>query len=47
MTALANVRNAFEPWEAGRLDPERHPTRAFDESLGDDPWAGERALERG
>ncbi len=40
-TALANVRNAFEPWEAGRLDPQRHPLRAFDKSLAADPWAGD------
>jgi hypothetical protein len=41
-TALANVRNAFEPWEPGRLDPERHPLRAFDHDLADDPWAGDQ-----
>lgn len=41
-TGLANVRNAFEPWDEGRLDPVRHPTRAFLKGL-DDPWAGERA----
>ena len=40
-TALANVTNAFEPWDAGRLDPARHPLRAFDRSLGPDPWAGD------
>ena len=39
-TGLANVSNAFEPWDMGRLAPERHPLRAFDESL-DDPWAGD------
>ena len=43
-TGLANVRNGFEPWDEGRLDPARHPTRAFDEALEADPWAGERAL---
>jgi hypothetical protein len=42
-TGLANVRNGFEPWDEGRLDPERHPTRAFDAALAKDPWAGERA----
>ncbi len=41
-SGLGNVRNAFEPWDEGRLDPERHPTRAFIKGL-DDPWAGERA----
>jgi hypothetical protein len=43
-TGLGNVRNAFEPWDEGRLDPSRHPTRAFDNALEKDPWAGERAL---
>lgn len=42
-TGLGNVRNAFEPWDEGRLDPERHPLRAFEDDLKDDPWAGERA----
>jgi hypothetical protein len=40
-TALANVRNAFEPWDTGRLDPKRHPLRAFDKAIADDPWAGD------
>jgi hypothetical protein len=44
-TGLGNVRNAFEPWDEGRLDPARHPTRAFDDALADDPWAGERAMK--
>ncbi|HVV88138.1 MAG TPA: peroxidase family protein, partial [Kofleriaceae bacterium] len=43
---LGNVRNAFEPWDEGELDPARHPTRAFDKELADDPWSGERARER-
>jgi hypothetical protein len=43
-TGLGNVRNGFEPWDEGRLDPARHPTRAFDKALEKDPWAGERAL---
>jgi hypothetical protein len=43
-TGLANVRNGFEPWDQGRLDPARHPTRAFDKSLAKDPWAGEQAI---
>lgn len=42
-TGLANVSNAFEPWDdAERLDPARHPLRAFDRSLRPDPWVGER-----
>lgn len=41
-TGLANVRNAFEPWDDGRLDPARHPLRAWDRSIPGDPWAGER-----
>ena len=41
-TGLANVRNAFEPWDTGRLDPARHPLRAFEKDLGDDPWAGDQ-----
>ena len=45
-TGLANVRNGFEPWDEGTLDPTRHPTRAFDEALAKDPWSGERALAK-
>jgi Animal haem peroxidase len=41
-TSLANVRNAFEPWDAGRLDPARHPLRAFDKELHGDPWSGDQ-----
>jgi tetratricopeptide (TPR) repeat protein len=41
-TGLANIRNAFEPWDSDeRLDPARHPLRAFDQELGPDPWIGE------
>jgi len=43
-TGLGNVRNAFEPWDEGKLDPARHPTRAFERALANDPWSGERAL---
>jgi tetratricopeptide (TPR) repeat protein len=32
-TGLANVENAFEPWDEGVLAPERHPLRAFDSDL--------------
>ncbi|MEP7019035.1 MAG: peroxidase family protein [Pseudonocardiales bacterium] len=42
-SALANVGNAFEPWDEGRLDPRRHPLRAFDSSIDGDPWAGDSA----
>ena len=39
-TGLANVKNAFEPWDVGpRLDPARHPLRSFDKDLKGDRWA--------
>jgi hypothetical protein len=44
-TGLANVTNAFEPWDSGRLAPERHPLRAFDKHLGADPWAGDATTQ--
>lgn len=42
-TGLANIRNAFEPWDDdATLDPLRHPLRAFDPELEDtDPWTGD------
>lgn len=41
-TGLANIRNAFEPWDDGaRLDEQRHPLRAFDPELKKDPWVGD------
>jgi hypothetical protein len=41
-TGLANVKNAFEPWDTDeRLDPQRHPLRAFDRQLRPDPWLGD------
>ena len=44
-TGLANIRNAFEPWDEpgaeGRLRPERHPLRAYDKEIKGDPWAVE------
>ena len=41
-TGLANVKNAFEPWDTGqRLDPGRHPLREFDRELKSDPWVGD------
>jgi tetratricopeptide (TPR) repeat protein len=43
-TGLANVKNAFEPWDADeRLDPVRHPLREYDRELRPDPWLGDRA----
>jgi tetratricopeptide (TPR) repeat protein len=41
-TGLANIKNAFEPWDTEeRLKPERHPLRAFDRELKPDPWLGD------
>jgi hypothetical protein len=41
-TGLANIKNAFEPWDTDeRLDPQRHPLRAFDKELKPDPWLGD------
>ena len=41
-TGLANIKNAFEPWDtADRLDPKRHPLRGFDRKLRPDPWLGD------
>ena len=41
-TGLANVKNAFEPWDTDeRLDPGRHPLRQFDRELRDSPWVGD------
>jgi hypothetical protein len=41
-TGLANIKNAFEPWDEGpKLDPERHPLRAWDCELKHDPWRGD------
>ncbi len=41
-TGLANIRNAFEPWDSGALlDPQRHPLRAGDPELKRDPWRGD------
>lgn len=42
-TGLANVKNAFEPWDTdAQLDPARHPLRAWDKTLREDPWTGDR-----
>jgi hypothetical protein len=41
-TGLANIKNAFEPWdEAPVLDPDRHPLREWDADLKPDPWRGD------
>ncbi len=39
-TGLANIDNAFEPWDFGPLAPDRHPLRAWDRKR-EDPWAGD------
>jgi hypothetical protein len=42
-TGLANVRNAFEPWDNERdLEPARHPPREYNIELGGSPWIGDR-----
>jgi Animal haem peroxidase len=47
-TGLANIKNAFEPWDVdNQLDPERHPLRAFDRELRPDPWLGDKARQGG
>lgn len=35
-TGLANVENAFEPWDVGTLSPERHPLRQYEKALQDE-----------
>ena len=41
-TGLANITNAFEPWDEGEtLDPARHPLREHNKALRGDPWRGE------
>ena len=41
-TGLANIKNAFEPWDEGpNLSPQRHPLRAWDAELKHDPWRGD------
>jgi tetratricopeptide (TPR) repeat protein len=40
-SGLANIKNAFEPWDEGpKLSPDRHPLRASDAELHD-PWRGD------
>ncbi len=42
-TGLANVTNAFEPWDdTETLDPARHPLRKFNPVLKRDPWRGDK-----
>jgi len=46
-TGLANIKNAFEPWDSGeKLERERHPLREWDPELKADPWRGD-AYPRG
>ena len=41
-TGLANVTNAFEPWDTDeKLDPARHPLRQYEKFLKPDPWLGD------
>ena len=41
-TGLANIRNAFEPWDTEpTLTAARHPLRACDPELKAQPWRGE------
>ncbi len=41
-TGLANIKNAFEPWDEGpTLSAERHPLRAYDSELKHTPWRGD------
>jgi hypothetical protein len=45
-TGLANITNAFEPWDTDAvLDPLRHPTRAMYTELKSDPWKGDAATD--
>jgi hypothetical protein len=41
-TGLANIKNAFEPWdETPELLPKRHPLRGWDRELEPEPWRGD------
>ena len=41
-TGLANVRNAFEPWDTDQeLDRDRHPLRAYSSEIRKNPWLGD------
>lgn len=47
-TGLANIRNAFEPWDIeAQLDPARHPLRACDGEIKNDPWRGDAHRRQG
>ena len=47
-TGLANIRNAFEPWDTeAQLDPARHPLRACDSAIKTDPWRGDAHRQQG
>jgi hypothetical protein len=47
-TGLANIRNAFEPWDTeAQLDPQRHPLRACDKEIKKDPWRGDAHRQQG
>ncbi len=42
-TGLANIKNAFEPWDTDEtLDPARHPLRKWDKTLKPNPWVGDK-----
>ena len=46
-TGLANIKNAFEPWDTGgKLDPQRHPLRGWDPELKANPWRGDAYARR-
>jgi len=41
-TGLNNIKNAFEPWDEDELlDKKRHPLRAYDKELAEQPWLGD------
>ncbi len=41
-TGLANIKNAFEPWDTDeQLDLARHPLRQYDRETRRDPWVGD------
>ncbi len=45
-TGLANIKNAFEPWDTDQvLDPARHPLRGWDKTLKGKPWVGDAFRE--
>lgn len=47
-TGLANIKNAFEPWDTGeQLDPARHPLRQYDRELKANPWQGDAYRQAG